>query len=102
MRMPLIKDVNDTDEMIRDTAEFYKAYGLNDVFLLPYHTLGVSKTRNIGHVPETFEAPSDERLEKIRSCILWVRRICGCIFFVRFARKQTTVGWAFLPNTTKL
>jgi pyruvate formate lyase activating enzyme len=66
MRMPLIKDVNDTDEMIRDTAEFYKAYGLNDVFLLPYHTLGVSKTRNIGHVPETFEAPSDERLEKIR------------------------------------
>ena len=66
MRMPLIKDVNDTDEMIRDTAEFYKAYGLNDVFLLPYHTLGVSKTRSIGRVPETVEAPSDERLEKIR------------------------------------
>ena len=66
MRMPLVKDVNDTDEIIRDTAEFYKAHGLNDVFLLPYHTLGVSKTRNIGKVPETFEAPDDERVEKIR------------------------------------
>jgi pyruvate formate lyase activating enzyme len=66
MRMPLISGVNDTDEMIQASGEFYKAHGLNEVFLLPYHTLGVSKTRNVGKVPETFEAPSEERIEKIR------------------------------------
>ena len=45
MRMPLISGVNDTDEMIQASGEFYKAHGLNEVFLLPYHTLGVTKTR---------------------------------------------------------
>ena len=66
MRMPLISGVNDTDEMIQASGEFYKAHGLNEVFLLPYHTLGVTKTRNVGKEPETFEAPSEERIEKIR------------------------------------
>ncbi|MBO5994989.1 MAG: glycyl-radical enzyme activating protein, partial [Firmicutes bacterium] len=66
MRMPLIKDVNDTDEMIQASGEFYKAHGLTDVFLLPYHTLGVTKTKNVGKVPETFAPPEDERIEKIK------------------------------------
>ena len=66
MRMPLISGVNDTDEIIQATGEYYKEHGLNDVFLLPYHTLGVTKTKNVGKVPETFEAPSDERIEKIK------------------------------------
>jgi pyruvate formate lyase activating enzyme len=67
MRMPLIKGVNDTEDIIRKCGELYKGLGLDDVFLLPYHTLGVSKTRNVGKTPETFEPPANERIEEIRA-----------------------------------
>jgi len=69
MRMPLIAGVNDTDGMIRRTAEFYREHGLKRVTLLPYHVLGVSKKRHIGGVPREFSAPSDERLEEIRKIL---------------------------------
>ena len=65
MRMPLIHGVNDTDEIIGRTAEFYRENGLKRVTLLPYHILGASKKRNIGGDPVQFEAPSDERVEEI-------------------------------------
>ena len=67
MRMPLIRGVNDTDEMIRKSGELYRELDLKEVFLLPYHTLGVSKTKNVGKVPETFEPPAEERIDEIRS-----------------------------------
>ena len=66
MRMPLIHGVNDTQEIVAATAALYKELGLKRVTLLPYHDLGVTKMRNIGGQPETFEAPSDERVEEIR------------------------------------
>ena len=66
MRMPLIHGVNDTQEIVAATAALYKELGLKRVTLLPYHDLGVSKMRNIGGQPETFEAPGDERVEEIR------------------------------------
>ncbi|MBR0209916.1 MAG: glycyl-radical enzyme activating protein [Firmicutes bacterium] len=66
MRMPLIRGVNDTQEIIAATAALYKELGLKRVTLLPYHDLGVTKMRNIGGQPETFEAPGDERVEEIR------------------------------------
>lgn len=66
MRMPLVKGVNDTEEMIEKTASFYKEHGIVNVTLLPYHDLGVSKKRNIGGVPQVFEAPSDERIDEIK------------------------------------
>lgn len=65
MRMPLIRGVNDTEEIIAATAALYRELGLRHVTLLPYHDLGVSKLRNIGGQPETFSPPSDERLEEI-------------------------------------
>ena len=65
MRMPLIHGVNDTDEIIGRTAEFYRENGLKRVTLLPYHMLGASKKRNIGGDPMQFEPPSDERVEEI-------------------------------------
>lgn len=67
MRMPLIKGVNDSDEIIEKTAIFYKEYGLTKVTLLPYHNLGVSKKRNIGGKPVDFEPPTDERVEEIKA-----------------------------------
>ena len=67
MRMPLIKGVNDTEDMIRRTGDLYRELELENVTLLPYHTLGVSKTRNIGKEPEVFEPPQDERVEEIKT-----------------------------------
>lgn len=66
MRMPLIQDVNDTPELIEQTAEFYAAYGLSRVTLLPYHSLGISKLRHIGGTAAAFQTPSDERLAQIK------------------------------------
>ncbi|MDO4859635.1 MAG: glycyl-radical enzyme activating protein [Bacillota bacterium] len=66
MRMPLIKGVNDSDEIIEKTIEFYKENGLTKVTLLEYHTLGVGKSRNIGEVPHEFESPGEERLLSIK------------------------------------
>lgn len=67
MRMPLIRGVNDTPELIAATAELYRRYGLRRVTLLPYHDLGVSKLRNIGGQPERFQPPTEERVEEIRT-----------------------------------
>lgn len=69
MRMPLIKDINDGDDIIRRTAEYYGEKGVKRVTLLPYHILGISKMRHIGGTPRRFEAPSDERLSEIKKTI---------------------------------
>ena len=66
MRMPLVKGLNDGQDIILATGAFYKAHGIRRVTLLPYHNLGVSKSRNIGGSQETFEPPADERVEEIR------------------------------------
>lgn len=67
MRMPLIKGVNDSNELMSRTAEFYIKTGLKKLTLLPYHDLGVSKKRNIGGTAESFTAPDDERLDEIKA-----------------------------------
>ena len=67
MRMPLIKGVNDSREIIRQTGEFYREHGLTFVTLLPYHSLGVTKQKNIGQEPDEFEPPSDERVGEIKA-----------------------------------
>lgn len=67
MRMPLVSEVNDSWDIIRETADFYKANGITRVTLLPYHNLGVSKKRNIGGKPVEFAPPSEERVEKIKT-----------------------------------
>ena len=66
IRMPLISGVNDTDEIISETSDFYLASHLKRVTLLPYHRLGISKTRHLGGEPIIFQPPTDERLDEIR------------------------------------
>lgn len=66
IRMPLISGYNDTDSVILETAAFLRRNRLQRVTLLPYHTLGVSKSERIGEVAEVFEPPSTERLAWIR------------------------------------
>jgi pyruvate formate lyase activating enzyme len=67
IRMPLIQGYNDTDNVIEETAAFLRKNNLRKVTLLPYHTLGISKSERIGEVAERFEPPSPERLAGIRS-----------------------------------
>lgn len=65
MRMPLIHLVNDTDEVISQTRDFYKANQLKRVTLMAYHELGINKSNGIGRKPHTFTPPSHERLVEI-------------------------------------
>ncbi|WP_206460460.1 glycyl-radical enzyme activating protein [Anaerovorax sp. IOR16] len=65
MRMPLIKGVNDSDDIIKRTGELYREIGVKRVNLLPYHSLGISKKRNVGGTQEEFEQPTEERLTEI-------------------------------------
>ncbi len=65
MRMPLIKGVNDSEEMIRRTGQLYRELGIKKVNLLQYHNLGISKKRNIGGVQEEFLPPTEERMNEI-------------------------------------
>ena len=66
MRMPLVHGVNDTEEIIHATGELYRELELRRVTLLPYHDLGVSKSRNVGGTPEEFSAPDENRVGEIR------------------------------------
>lgn len=66
LRMPLVGGVNDSQEIIEKTGEFYRAHGISHVTLLPYHNLGVSKQRHIGGKPTEFQPPSEERVLEIK------------------------------------
>lgn len=67
MRMPIIKGINDTDEIIKSTGELYKKFGIKRVDLLVYHNLGISKKKNIGGVQIEFEQPSEKRITEIEN-----------------------------------
>lgn len=66
IRMPLIKGVNDGDEIIARSAALYKELGLTKIDLLPYHPLGVGKMANIGGQQEEFETIDEDRISKIK------------------------------------
>lgn len=65
VRMPLIKGVNDSDDIMKLTGELYREIGVKRVNLLPYHSLGVGKKRNVGGTQEEFKQPTKERLAEI-------------------------------------
>lgn len=66
IRMPLIKDINDSDEEIYAAADLMCELGINKVSLLGYHEMGIAKARNTGAEYTRFEAPPKERLEEIK------------------------------------
>lgn len=66
MRMPVISGVNDTDEIIQKTVEFYKTNNIKKLTLLPYHNLGVTKKKNIGGQQISFQTPSDEFMDQLK------------------------------------
>jgi pyruvate formate lyase activating enzyme len=80
LRVPVIPGINDLDEDWREAAGF--AAGLREirqVNLLPYHRLGLFKSRRLSHPQssESLEPPSPERLERaagiFRQCGLEVK-----------------------------
>lgn len=67
IRMPLVHPVNDSLEYMEETCRFLCSMGLREVNGIPYHSMGTSKTRSLGKIPEVFETSSDEYLEEIKS-----------------------------------
>ncbi len=67
LRMPLIKGLNDTPDIINRTAEFIGENHLTYATLFPYHELGISKYKSLGESYEDFEPPETERLHEIQS-----------------------------------
>jgi pyruvate formate lyase activating enzyme len=66
IRMPLVKGINDSWEIIKRTGAFYNENKIKKVTLLPYHNLGVSKMQRIGGCQIKFEMPTDEYVMKVK------------------------------------
>ncbi|MBQ3505535.1 MAG: glycyl-radical enzyme activating protein [Clostridia bacterium] len=66
IRMPLVKDVNDTDKEIEQILAFFSKYGKpKEVKLLPYHRLGKAKAAAANMPFTEYAPPSKERLQEI-------------------------------------
>ncbi|MDR1909387.1 MAG: glycyl-radical enzyme activating protein, partial [Spirochaetaceae bacterium] len=71
MRIPVIPQFNDSEENIRETAEFCRSLGEAVVMvqLLPYHNLGVVKYQRIDDSKTVMEAvpPAEEKIARLKS-----------------------------------
>lgn len=71
LRMPLIKDFNDSEPHIRRVIALGKEIGAKKISLLPYHEGGKSKCEQMGRVypfPEG-KSPDEETLERFKRMI---------------------------------
>ena len=66
LRMPLIKGINDDEETIGKTKDFYEKLGLKKVSLIAFHQLGEGKRRRIGKTPTGLQPPEDQRIYEIQ------------------------------------
>jgi pyruvate formate lyase activating enzyme len=70
IRVPLIGGVNDSEENIRDTANFANSIGVKELHLLPYHRFGETKYNKIGKKINTdFYKPEDKWINKLLDII---------------------------------
>ena len=71
LRMPLIKDFNDSESHVTDIIALGKEIGAKKISLLPYHEGGKSKCEQMGRTyafPEG-RSPDDESVERLRRLI---------------------------------
>lgn len=70
VRVPVIRDVNDDENNMRRMCGFLRdATSIRRVELLSYHKLGVEKMTALGLPAVVFQAPTEERLRKLRDII---------------------------------
>lgn len=68
VRIPLIKDLNDSPENLRSTARFILEHcPSTPVELLPYHNYGVGKYRALGLEEPEFVVPNDKEVAAARA-----------------------------------
>lgn len=65
IRLPLIHNINDSEEDMIEVCNLIRRLGLKKIDGLPYHSLGTTKSRNLGKVPVEFETPPDIHLDNI-------------------------------------
>ena len=72
LRMPVIKDYNDTEENILQIIEFMKRLDLFEINLLPFHRLGDSKWNQLGkkYSYQSEEETPKEKLEYLQNIFL--------------------------------
>lgn len=78
LRMPVIRDFNDTVENAKATADFMERLGLYEINILPFHRLGTSKWEQLGReYPYSQDLPTEEAiLEQIQNYYLERRIAC--------------------------
>lgn len=78
LRMPVIKDYNDSRENIKELAEFMREIGQVELNALPFHRLGDSKWTQLGQQYQygKKEAASSETLEWIQNYLLEEGIVC--------------------------
>ncbi|GHV86332.1 pyruvate formate lyase-activating protein [Spirochaetia bacterium] len=69
IRIPVIKDLNDSEEHIRQIIELAKKNNIKKIHLLPYHALGKPKYEGLGYNFTSFERPGDEHLNTLVNII---------------------------------
>jgi pyruvate formate lyase activating enzyme len=67
IRMPLIAGLNDHEEDLKDAALLLRERSLSRVEFLPYHPMGISKSKEMGLEQREFKAPTDDRLRSMAS-----------------------------------
>lgn len=76
LRCPIIPGVGDNQEHLAAIAQLSGKYGLDGVDILPYHNMGVFKSRQLGRTPWDADMPDMEEGKK-----LWISHMLteyGC------------------------
>ncbi|ONI42982.1 hypothetical protein AN396_00020 [Candidatus Epulonipiscium fishelsonii] len=74
IRVPLIKDINDSLENIIDMMALLQGYeNVTEIKLLPYHNMGENKASSAGIIQEVFEAPSEIHIKQLEDLIRTTR-----------------------------
>jgi len=66
IRMCIISGINDAPENVDAAADIFSAYKcITGVDFVPYHRLGIAKSRALGKVQGEYAPPDDEKREKL-------------------------------------
>jgi pyruvate formate lyase activating enzyme len=71
IRVPLLKGLNDTEENVNKTIDFVQKMKLNEIHILPYHTLGLEKYRQLKmpYLGNDYQKHTPEDLERVKEII---------------------------------